>query len=306
MPKPRSATADFATYAALRVAVALLQALPTRAAVAAAESFAWLAHRLDKRHRQVARDNIAQAFPELGAAQVNRITRDCFSHFMLLIVEIAVLPRKVNVGNWRKRGFMTNPVAIVEPLLSRRPTLIVTAHFGNWELAGYVLGALGFRTYAIARVLDNRHVEQFLKSFRQRTGQEIIAKKDDFDRLTGLLRSGAKVATLGDQDAGPRGVFVPFFGRLASAHKAVALLAIEYDAELVVVGVPRVGAFLQYEIRAADRIDPRDYVDQADAVKAITARYHAALETSIRAHPEQYFWLHRRWKTRPKGEHSRA
>ena len=302
MPKPRSAAADFAAYAALRGAVALLQALPTRASIAAADGFARLAHRLDKRHRNIARDNIARAFPELAPRQVDRLALECFRHFALLIVEIAVLPRKIHVDNWRKRAFMTNPADIVGPLLSRRPTLVVTAHFGNWELAGYALGALGFRTYAIARVLDNPHVERFLKSFRQRTGQEIVAKKDDFGRLTELLQSGAKVATLGDQDAGPRGVFVPFFGRPASAHKAVALLALEYDAEMVVVGVPRVGAFLEYEIRAADRIDPRDYAGRPDAVQAITARYHAALETLIRAHPEQYFWLHRRWKTRPRGE----
>src|SRR5436189_235379 len=83
----------------------------------------------------------------------------------------------------------------------------------------FKLGANGFRTYAIARTLDNPHLERFLKRFRTATGQEIIGKTDDFDRLTAALSAGGKVATLADQDAGSRGVFVDFFGRPASAHK---------------------------------------------------------------------------------------
>ncbi|MGL6097765.1 MAG: lysophospholipid acyltransferase family protein, partial [Fimbriiglobus sp.] len=187
----------------------------------------------------------------------------------------------------------------VAGLLDRRPLLVVTGHFGNWEMAGYALGAFGFETFAIARVLDNPHLEQFLKRLRERTGQTVIAKKDDFDRLTTVLRGGGKVATLADQDAGPRGVFVDFFGRPASAHKAVALMAIEFDAPMVVVGVPRVGERMDYRIVCEDVIDPRDFADRPDAVKAITQRYHTALEQAIRRHPEQYFWLHRRWKTAP-------
>ena len=166
-------------------------------------------------------------------------------------------------------------------------------------MAGYALGALGFRTYAIARVLDNPHLERFLSRFRQGTGQTILAKKSDFARLTAAVATGGKVAVLADQDAGPRGVFVPFFGRPASAHKAVALMALEFDARIVVVGVPRVGDPMRYEVVCEDAFDAADYADRPDAVKAITERYHAALERLIRRHPEQYFWLHRRWKTRP-------
>jgi KDO2-lipid IV(A) lauroyltransferase len=148
-------------------------------------------------------------------------------------------------------------------------------------------------------VLDNPHLERFLKRFRQATGQTIVAKTDDFGRLTAALRAGGKVATLADQDAGARGVFVDFFGRSASAHKAVALMALEFDALIVVIGVPRVGEPMHYAVACEDVIDPREYAERPDAVRAITQRYHAALERLIRRHPEQYFWLHSRWKTRP-------
>lgn len=300
--KPRTPAADIAVYVAVRVVVTVIQAAPTRWAVAGADVLGWLAHRVDKRHREVARANLVCAFPDKSPAEIDRVVRGCYRHFALLIVEIALLPRKLKVANWRRRASLVNAGPVLRALLSPRPCLVVTAHFGNWEMAGFVLGALGFRTYAIARVLDNPYIERFLLRFRQATGQTIIAKKDDFDRLTKVLRTGAKVATLADQDAGPRGVFVDFFGRPASAHKAVALMALEFDAVLVVVGVPRVGGVLDYHIQCADEIDARDYATRPDAVKAITQRYHAALETLIRAHPEQYFWLHRRWKTRPRGE----
>lgn len=303
MAKTRNRTADFAVYVAVRSAVCVAQAVPTRWAFAFADLLAAAAYHLNKRHRKVAFDNIRHAFPDLNPAGIARLVRGCYRHFATVAVEMLLLPRKLHVINWRDYASMTGPngnvAAMMDAILARRPGLIVTAHFGNWELAGFALGVLGFRTYAIARVLDNPYLERFLKRFRQATGQTIIAKKDDFDRLTEVMRGGGKVATLADQDAGPRGVFVDFFGRPASAHKAVALMALEFDAKMLVVGVPRVGRPLNYEVVCEEVIDPRDYAGRPDAVRAITQRYHDALERLIRRYPEQYFWLHRRWKTQP-------
>ena len=154
---------------------------------------------------------------------------------------------------------------------------------------------MGFKTYAIARVLDNPYLERFVRRLRQATGQTIIAKKDDFDRLTAAMKAGGKVATLADQDAGPRGVFVDFFGRPASTHKAVALMAIEFDAVMVVhrraAGEPRAcdagrsraagnGSGRIYAVEVEDVIDPREYADRPDAVKAITAALHRGAGTA--------------------------
>jgi KDO2-lipid IV(A) lauroyltransferase len=299
--KPRNPTLDWLVYVAVRVAVAVVQALPGPVAVGFAELLARIAYRVDKRHRKVADDNLRFAFPEMSAAARDRLIRDCYRHLCSLLVEIAVLPRKLRVENWRTYATLVGGDRILPVLLDRRPALIVTAHFGNWELAGFALGTLGFRTHAIARVLDNPHLERFLKRFRERTGQQIIAKKDDFARLSDTLAAGGKVATLGDQDAGSRGVFIDFFNRPASAHKAVALMALEYDAVMLVIGVPRVrgGSRWHYHIVCEDVIDPREYADRGDAVPAITQRYHDALARMIRRHPEQYFWLHRRWKSEP-------
>jgi KDO2-lipid IV(A) lauroyltransferase len=127
-----------------------------------------------------------------------------------------------------------------------------------------------------------------------------------------VLTNGGIVSTVADQVAGQRGVFVNFFGRPASTHKAIALMGIQFDSLIVVIGVPRVdrskhpaavpipGMEASYfAVEVEDIIDPRDYAASPDAVKEITQRYSSALERLIRRHPEQYFWLHRRWKHQP-------
>ena len=302
MAKVRKPVVDYAIYLTVRSVVCFVQALPVSFALQFAELLGKLAYRFDRRHREVAAENLRHAFPELAdiPLSIDQLVRGCFRHFSLLLIEIILLPRKLRLYNYKNYALLIHGERIVPALLDDRPLLIVTAHFGNWEMAGYVIGACGFETYAIARVLDNPYLERFFKTFRQATGQTIIAKKDDFERLAKVMRTNGKVATLGDQDAGPRGVFVDFFGRKASAHKAVALMAIEYDALMVVCGTPRVAEPMRYEIVNEEVIDPRDYADRGDAVKAITQRYHDALERLIRRHPEQYFWLHRRWKSQPK------
>jgi KDO2-lipid IV(A) lauroyltransferase len=305
--KTRKPAVDLAVYLAVRLAVCLVQALPPAVAFQLAEFLAWLAYTVDRRHREVAADNLRHAFPDLVAdpVKLDRLVRATYRHFLRMVVEIALLPRKMHPTTWRKYLSMYPAVRFVEPMLDDRALLIVTGHFGNWEMAGFMLGANGFKTYAIARTLDNPRLERFLTRFRTKTGQQIIAKNDDFDRLTAVLKGNGKVATLADQDAGPRGVFVDFFGRPASTHKAVALMAIEFDARLAVIGVPRLAEPMFYAVVCEDVIDPRDYAERPDAVKAITERYTAALERLIRRHPEQYFWLHRRWKSQPKGSSRR-
>src|SRR5438876_5548132 len=161
---------------------------------------------------------------------------------------------------------------LVEGLLSGQPLLLVTGHFGNWEVGGYVLGLLGFRTYAIARPLDNPYLDDFLRRFRERTGQGILAKHGDFDKMNAILKGSGVLATLGDQDAGQRGLFVDFFGRPASTHKAMALLCLEHRVPILVLGTPRIAEPFRYRVLIEDVIVPEEYADRNDAVRAITQR----------------------------------
>jgi Kdo2-lipid IVA lauroyltransferase/acyltransferase len=301
--KPRNPRLDFAVYVVVRVLVCFLQALPLRVALGLGNVLALIGYHLDRRHREVARDNLRHAFPDRceDPAECDRLVRACYRHYCTMCVEIACLPRRIHIHNWRSFGDDVRHFdRIMVAILGDRPVLLVTAHYGNWEVAGYVTGLVGLRTYAIARALDNPYLNRFLQRFRQKTGQTILSKTGDFDRITAVLEAGGAIATLGDQDAGPKGMFVEFFNRPASTHKAVALLALQHDALLVVLGIPRIAHPMKFALEVEDLIDPRDYTGRrASAVREITVRFTQAIERMVRRHPEQYFWLHRRWKHQP-------
>lgn len=299
MARSRSQVLDYAAYLVVRCGVAFMQALTPRAARDLGLLLGWLGFLIDRRHRRVADENLQHAFPDLSARRRSLLVRGCFRHFASLIIDVARLPRLLGPFHWRRHVHLVGGEQVVKAMTSNRPAIIVTAHFGNWELAGFALGAFGFKTFAIARTLDNPYLEEFVRKFRQRTGQRILAKKGDFDRIEELMHGNGVVATLADQDAGPRGLFVDFFGRPASTHKAIALMAIQFNVPLVVATVPKIAAN-RYEITIVDTIEPSEYADRPDAVRAITQRFTAALERAIRRHPEQYFWLHRRWKHQPR------
>ncbi|HEY3789049.1 MAG TPA: lysophospholipid acyltransferase family protein [Urbifossiella sp.] len=317
---------DLAAYLAVRLIICVVQAVPPRLAYHVADAVARVANACLRRRRETARDNIREAFPHLDAnpASVDRLVLNMYRHFARVALEFLLISRKIRRSTLRRYISFPDETAIGALLHSNRPVLVVTAHFGNWELAGVAFGLLGYHTHAIARVLDNPYLERFFLRLRQASGQTIIAKRDDFARLDEVLEQGGNVATLADQDAGPRGVFVNFFGRPASTHKAVALLAIKYDAIMVVGSVPRLARSehsqaageipangletMFYSYVLEEVIDPRDYakLTRAAALKAITERYTAAFERFIRKHPEQYFWLHRRWKSQPPLRSSRS
>lgn len=300
MARPRSRTTDYLVYLVVRIAVHLLQSVPLTAGRAFAQGLAWLAYRVDRRHREVALDNLRKAFPgRYTEEQLHALVRRVYHHFANVIVELVHLPRKLHPHNWRQFLQLPEGAAIVDALFSGRPILFVTGHFGNWEMAGYMLGLFGFRTFAVARPLDNPYLDRFLRQFREKTGQKLLAKKGELERMQTILQQGGVVCTLADQDAGKHGLFVDYFGRPASTHKAIALLAIEHNALVVVCGAHKIGEPMQYAIRVTDVIRPEEYDRDPRAVRAITQRFTLAIENLVRLDPAQYFWLHRRWKHQP-------
>jgi KDO2-lipid IV(A) lauroyltransferase len=298
--KRPSPIVDYVVYLLVRLIVGTVQALSWDQARNIAGGLAWLAYHIDRRHRRVAEDNLRHAFPgRFTEAELDRMVRAVYRHFCVLFTEIVLIPRKLHVNNHKDHVKIINAHVLADAMLSDRPLLLLTCHFGNWELAGYFLGLCGFTTYAVARPLDNPYLDRFLRRFREHTGQKILAKKGDFDQMTELLASGGVLATLADQDAGKRGLFIEFFGRPASTHKAIALMALEYKVPMIVSVAYRVGHPLKYNVIADEVILPEEYADQPNAVQAITQRFTAAMERLIMMAPEQYFWLHNRWKHQP-------
>jgi KDO2-lipid IV(A) lauroyltransferase len=137
---------------------------------------------------------------------------------------------------------------------------------------------------------------------REKMGQKIIAKKGATEEVTESLSRHGAVGFIADQNAGPKGIFVDFFGRKASTYKSIGLLAMQYEVPIVVGYARRVDHAFRFNVGISDIIWPDDWKPQDDPLRYITQRYTAAIESFVREDAGQYLWVHRRWKTRPKGE----
>ena len=302
----RKLIGNYLVYVLVRVLICVVQAMRIETGAALARWFAWLFCNVLRIRAEVVDDNLAHAFPELSKTERGRLAQRMWEHLFLLVLEVAQAPRKIHETNWRDYITLRDADRLVRLLLSGRPTLIVTGHFGNFEVAGYVLAILGFPTHTVARTLDNPHLDRFVNRFRGGTGQQMIPKSGGYDRIVEVLARGGTMTFLADQSAGPKGCWVEFFGRPASAHKAIALLALDNAAPLAVCSARRVGGPLRIELDTPAVIDPRDASHEAGSIRDLTQWYTSRMEDFIRRTPGQYWWLHRRWKdTRKTGRRKR-
>lgn len=290
---------DWTVYVVVRTGICVLQALRIETCQQVARVLAWLMADVARVRRRVVDENLAQAFPDWSPERRRRVARQMWEHLFLLVAEVAHLPRKVHDSNWRDYIHMVDGDIVARLCLTDRPRMLVTAHFGNFELLGYVFGLLGFPSYAIARPLDNPYLDRFVTRFRGMTGQFMIPKKGGYDQILHVLATSGTLGFLADQHAGTKGCWVDFFGRPASTHKAIALLALEHQATVLVGAARRVGGPLHFEFRLDGHLDTRENRPEVGGVRPLTEWYTAQLERMIRRSPEQYWWLHRRWREPP-------
>lgn len=299
LPKPLQRVADYLVYLAVRIFVCVVQAMRMETCATLARWLATLACDVVPIRGDVIEDNLRHAFPEMSAAERRRLTWRMWEHFFLMIVEVVHAPRKIHTTNWRDYVTLRNAEGIVRTLFDERPTIVICGHYGNFELSGYVLGMFGFPTYTIARPLDNPHLDRFLNEFRGLTGQYILSKTGSAGQIQNILDRGGALAFLGDQYAGRKGCWVEFFGRLASSHKAIALFTLGSEAPTMFCYARRLGKPMQHELGMGAVLDPRRVAPDMLGVPEITQWYTAQLEHTVRQAPEQYWWLHRRWKDTP-------
>ncbi len=287
---------DYAVYVAVRLFVCVIQALPLELCHEIARRLAWLLGDVLKVRGKVVDDNLRTAFPEASAAERARIVRGMWEHLLLMLAEIAQTPRKVHRTNWREHGSMPRMAEMTRMLLDERPLVIISGHLGNFEMGGYQMGLHGFPTHTVARPLDNRFLHDFVNRFRGATGQHMLPKDGSGPEITELMRRGGTLVLLGDQNAGPTGCWVEFFGRPASTHKAVSIFTLGSDAPTCFCGMVRTGGPLEIEGRVTSIVDPLDDGFALKTVTDVAQWYTTELEGQIREYPEQYWWLHRRWR----------
>lgn len=296
-------------------AVFALRCLPVASSVRFADGIAWFMHRVLPRRSTryaISAANVRAAFgEETSDNEVDRIIGGMWRHLARMVCEIIQLERRFRLSNCSDIVRFRQREECVRAVIQDRPVLFLGGHFGNWEISVNTFGHFQFPMGVVARDLDNPWLHKWFQRFREGTGNWTISKHGASTELVEAMESRGNASLLCDQDAGRRGVFVDFFRKPASTFKSIALLALQYDALIVVGGAWRLpeeeqleSRWRQFELATEIVIDSRDF-DDADGVRRITQEFTTALESLIRRAPEQYFWVHRRWKTPPRAPKSR-
>jgi KDO2-lipid IV(A) lauroyltransferase len=224
----------------------------------------------------------------------------------MMAMDVLFTPRLVKKHNWRNYSQFKTAERAKWLMKQGQGLLMITGHYGNFEIMGYMLGLFGFNTYSIARPLDNKFISKYLYGIRQQAGQKIIDKKGASEMMGEIAPSGATLCFIADQDAGRKGIFVDFFGRKASTYKSIGLLAITHNIPIAVACSRRFDNRFYFEIEVSRIIFPEEWAEKDDPLEWVTAEYTKAIEEFVRQDPTQYWWLHRRWKHRPKEEVEKA
>ncbi len=292
----RCAPRHWAEYLAARAALATLAWTPWSVAERLGRLYVLLADRLVPRLRRTALRNLELALPELSQAERRRIAEGMFASLGRMAAIFARLPRlnEGNISRWIRYEGLEHFRRARE---RGRGVLFAAAHLGNWELSAFAHGLLCGPMDVVARPLDNPLLERFVRRRRALSGNRILDKKDAARAVLKALRANRAVGILIDQNAAPEeGVFVEFFGLKACAGSAFARLAARSGAAVI----PGFALWSEAERRYVLRFYPP--VEITGDVSADTQRLHRLLESVIRRYPEQWLWMHRRWKTRPPGE----
>jgi KDO2-lipid IV(A) lauroyltransferase len=283
-----------------------LSALPLSAAAWAGRRLGDALRLLDGRHRRRVREQAAERLGLSGRA-LDRFVRDNFHSYGMALAEFAHLSR-MNPEDFEKHIDGMEPFGhFVRSLLEEgKGAILVTAHFGNWEWCNSVARPLGFYGGSIARPLDNPRLNEFVRSVRERNGLRIFDKAGAIRKALGALRENHLVGVLIDQDAGRTGLMSPFLGKAASTLTIPVELAIRTGCPLVTVGLRRnTGANARPDGKRFTlvygtepyRPDPNADADAGAEAKRLTDALNAGLSAMILDAPEQWFWLHRRWKS---------
>jgi KDO2-lipid IV(A) lauroyltransferase len=302
MAPPRSAFTAWGQYLAMRLAEGLVTAMTVEHSLDVAASLGRVAVRLDRRRRERCLNQLRIAFPQASAAELDSLCEAAFVHLVQLVMEVVHTPRQLHPVSWSRHVKIAGLGPAIDLLSAGRPAILVTGHLGNWEVLGYLLALLGFRLDAVARPIDNPLINEYLLGIRERRGMRIITKFNASDRMVEVLQQGGALGFIADQNAGDKGLFVPFFGKLASTYKSIGLLAINQNVPIICGYAQRVGTGYGYELGVQDIIRPEDWAPRRDPLFYVTARYMHAIEMMVRQAPRQYLWFHRRWKSRPRHE----
>jgi KDO2-lipid IV(A) lauroyltransferase len=260
-----------------------------------------LAFDLFRIRRQVTLENLRHAFPDRPMAWRLRVARAAYGNFAETFLEVTLLARWGPEEILRRCPLRAGEEGLREALERGRGAILLSGHFGNWELMGGSLALRGYPVDFLVRPQRNPLVDARLQAWREAMGVGIIPVGQAVRRVYRALRAGRFVAILADQDAGRSGLFLPFMGRLASTAVGPAAFAYRARCPIILGHCLRTGPG-ELSVYLDPPVWPREGVPEEQEVERLARIYTRRLEEIVRAHPEHWFWMHRRWKTRPQGE----
>ena len=284
---------DFCIYLFYRAGLALLTVLPLRALFLLGNGAGFCAWLILGKYRRLALQNISIAFgSEKSRRELRRLVRRHFQRLganLLCSVKLSAMPPEKVLDHVK----IDNLDAMHREFRAGVPVVLVLSHLANWELfAGLMPKVVGYvRNATVYQKLANRFVDEHVRRIRSRHGLELFDRKDGFQKVIELLRSGGGVGILSDQHAGDHGLWTPFFGRLASTSPLPALLAKRTHAAVIAAAVYTQGAG-RWQMVFTPRFDT-----PGDTVESLTAKANEIIAKQIRPAPEDWFWVHNRWKT---------
>ncbi|MGB7133021.1 MAG: lysophospholipid acyltransferase family protein [Candidatus Sulfotelmatobacter sp.] len=289
-------------YAAAWPFIKTLGILPRPVARAAGIALAWIIYLFHVRLRQVGMRNLQLAFPEKSHAERARILRAEFASLGRQLAEVCRFPKYTpeNIHEVVAYDAFENYECA---RAHGQGVLFLTAHFGGWELSAFAHSLYGHPMQIVARGLDNIYLDRLVTRYRTMHGNRIV-DKDDFVRgLLAAMKAGEAVGILMDTNmTPPRGIFVDFFGIPACTASGLARIALRTDAA-VVPGFTIWDAQLgKYRLRFDPALELIRTGDLEADIQANTQRFTNVIENYVRQYPEQWLWVHRRWKTRPAGQ----
>ncbi len=295
MAKNQGKIRSWVEYAGVMLGYALLTWPPVWLSRSIAIALADVWRILDRKHRLLAMNQSMERL-DIDAAHARRLVRDNYRHYGLFIMEVARL-RRMPPGEVMRRTNLNGCDAIMADTLARgKGLIVVTGHIGNWEWGAVVLGVLNVVEGLIARSLDNPLVDAFIRDIRQSTGAAVWDKFGSMRKALFTLKRGGGFVAVMDQDAGKRGFPAPFLGKDGSTMIAPVELAIRTGAPLFVGAIVRndAGDFTMIPKRVHW---PAPGADPSAETQRLAIAINADLSEIIREYPEQWIWIHRRWKT---------
>lgn len=293
---------EWLEYAAVRVALKLLEILPQSAARSLASAVARALYLLSPKLRKTAGFNLRLAFPEWTEAQRQQVIRKMARNLGRMAAEFARMP-KYSAANIHDLVILDGHENFLRGHQQGKGVLYLTGHIGAWELSSFAHALYGYPLHYMARPLDNRRLDELVNRYRGLSGNRPIFKNESARVMLKVLKDAGTVGILADQNTMPsEGVFVDFFGTPACSTTGLARVALHTGAAVVPGYAYWDESIKKYRLRFEP---PVELVRTGDTERDIfenTQKFTKVIEEIIRKYPDQWVWVHGRWNTRPAGE----